>query len=102
MTHTKGPWRVEGTELLDIGDNALAHAVIRSKEERWTALVEIEDPEGEANARLIAAAPELYEALNGLVSEIDLSKLNVRKDFSLLNAHAYAAKALHRVEEGAQ
>lgn len=71
--HTPGPWAINGTEQIpDLTDTGtLRHAVIRSEGERWTALVEIEDKEGEANARLIAAAPELLEALQMIVARID-------------------------------
>ena len=62
-THTPGPWKVTGEELVSVGDQELFHRVIRDEGERWTALVEIEDREGEANAHLIAAAPAMYEAL---------------------------------------
>lgn len=41
---------------------------------------------------------ELLQALKALVGEIDLSKLNVRKDFSLLNAHACATKTIAKAE----
>ena len=41
---------------------------------------------------------EALEALKGLVGEIDLSKLNIRKDFSLINAHAHASKFITKVE----
>ena len=51
-----------------------------------------------ANATLIAAAPAMYEALRVLTSEINLSTLNVRKDFSLMNAHACAVKAILQAE----
>jgi hypothetical protein len=54
--------------------------------------------EDRANATLIAAAPAMYEALKFLTSEIDLSKLNVRKDFSLMNAHAGAIKVILQAE----
>ena len=54
--------------------------------------------EDKANAVLIAAAPAMYEALKFLTSEIDLSKLNVRKDFSLMNAHAWAVKVILQAE----
>ena len=50
------------------------------------------------NAHLIAAAPAMYEALRMLTSEINLSTLNVRKDFSLMNAHACAVKAILQAE----
>lgn len=41
---------------------------------------------------------ELLQALKGLAGCVDLSKLNVRKDFSLLNAHACAMKAIAKAE----
>lgn len=41
------------------------------------------------------ATNPLLRPLQDLVNQIDLSKLNVRKDFSLLNVHACATKALH-------
>lgn len=41
---------------------------------------------------------ELLDALKNLAANIDLSKLNVRKDFSLLNAHAAATKALFKAQ----
>lgn len=50
------------------------------------------------NARLAIAAPELLEACKGLVEVIDLSKLKIRKDFSLINAHAYATKIIAKAE----
>lgn len=40
----------------------------------------------------------LLIALKDLLKEIDLSKLKVRKDFSLLNAHAAATKAILKAE----
>ena len=61
--HTPGPWKVTGEELVSVGDQELFHRVIRDEGERWTALVEIEDREGEANAHLIAAAPAMYALL---------------------------------------
>lgn len=68
--HTPGPWKVTGEELVSVGDQELFHRVIRDEGERWTALVEIEDREGEANARLIAAAPVMYEALQAMLNGI--------------------------------
>ena len=46
-------------------------------------------------AQLQADKAKLVSALKDLCGAIDLSKLNVRKDFSLLNAHACALKAIH-------
>ena len=49
-------------------------------------------------ARLIAAAPDLLQTLKDLAGEINLSKLNIRNDFSLINAHACATKAIAQAE----
>ena len=38
---------------------------------------------------------DLEYALKELCKNIDLSKLKIRKDFSLINAHAYATKLLN-------
>ena len=48
--------------------------------------------------RLRGINAELLEALKGLVGEIQLGKLNIRKDFSLINAHACASKAIAKAE----
>lgn len=94
-THTPGPWNAEGFEITC---------------DRWSTLATVDrgatdmddnvimDSEAEANARLIAAAPEMLETLKLLTARIDLSKLNVSKDFGLMNAHACALKAIARVE----
>jgi hypothetical protein len=47
---------------------------------------------------LHAAAPELLDALLSLTQEIRLSKLNVKSDFSLINAHAGAMKVIKQAE----
>lgn len=63
-THTPGQYRVDGVHLVDdIADEPLPHAVIRDKNERWVALVEITDTEGEANAAFIVRACNAHEEL---------------------------------------
>ena len=74
--HTPGPWKVTGEELVSVGDQELFHRVIRDEGERWTALVEIEDREGEANAHLIAAAPAMYEALQIMVRAANVDEID--------------------------
>ncbi len=54
--------------------------------------------EYDANGRLLAAAPDLLEACRYLVKQIDLSKLNIRRDFSLINGHAAATRAIRKAE----
>lgn len=55
---TPDPWRIEGTELIPgLSDSGpLKHAVIRDANERWVALVEIEDAKGLEIAKSIVNA----------------------------------------------
>lgn len=57
-THTPGPWMVEDGEIVqcDPGDQAIA-SVLYSTED---------DPEADANALLLAAAPDLLAACRTL------------------------------------
>ena len=64
--HTPGPWEID---LESVGIELPGHVPISSKFHTWFAQVvwKMDDdersPRCEANARLIAAAPELLEAL---------------------------------------
>lgn len=92
--HTPGPYKV-------VHDNSIdATYIVPTEPPDSHAIARIyrNHPEYEENAHLIAAAPAMYEALKFLTSEIDLSKLNVRKDFSLMNAHAWAVKVILQAE----
>ena len=70
MNYTPGPWEVSNMHLNEAagGVECLEVYAPNGKHASWVALV-MEEPatgrkaEGEANARLIAAAPELLEAL---------------------------------------
>lgn len=54
--HTPGPWAKYGSIIRDVcgGEDQIAN-------------VNVTDDEGQANAKLIAAAPDLLEALEGLL-----------------------------------
>ena len=62
----------------------------------------------EANARLIAAAPDMYEALKYAKEIIDIAKRYFPKSvtngdkYSLLNLDATISKAIRKAEGGAQ
>ena len=87
--HTPGPWATrEGfsDDTIEIYQKeATFEWPCRPNE---LAIVEAEDAEGRANARLIAAAPELLEALQDMMS--DHQQLNVA---TLEFARAAIAKA---------
>jgi hypothetical protein len=59
--HAPAPWRTGGKYPEDIYANRAGHAIARCVNEQY-------EGECEANARLIAAAPELLEALQMIAS----------------------------------
>lgn len=64
MTFTKGPWRLDYADLgLVLGADGVAIQTAGSN------CLNDFGGEAHANARLIASAPELYEALKALVTE---------------------------------
>lgn len=98
MNHTPGPWATHKTE--GNGGNIPDRLEIVGPEEgrRRSLIASIygfKMPEGQANARLIAAAPELYEALVDLIGFL----FHGKKDrLAILRATAALAKA--RGDEG--
>lgn len=72
-THTPGPWIIE-----EVDDG---QAVISAESKKWIDFARVwvvtdgsTDKEGEANARLIAAAPELLEACLAMIEWDDREK----------------------------
>lgn len=67
--HTPGPWEIErysGGLIQIVGDVR----IVSDDEENVTTVVEAVARGDEANARLIAAAPELLEALQVCIQQI--------------------------------
>lgn len=107
MKHTPGPWRYDdktgdsgGLVVWAEGGDRVARVCWDSCDEQSEALSETEP-----NARLIAAAPELLEALQDAMKLIDVMMPGVRciplQDYAALNntpikARAAIAKATGR------
>jgi hypothetical protein len=77
-THTPGPWSAHG-QAIYAGDTYLAQCWDETSRELHTykdAVGDIPVPsngaEAQANARLIASAPDMLKALRGMVREINL------------------------------
>jgi hypothetical protein len=83
VKHTPGPWKVytakNGGKIIGIGD-AEGGGVTDPNFALWRA-----GKEQQANARLIAAAPDLLAALEGMMALLDAG--------SLYEPQAYAARA---------
>ena len=91
--HTPGPWLVEGRTVYALNDDGY---------NRFSALVQDAHTPGdelEANARLIAAAPELLEALEDIANDyaerfdMDSQSTNPGMKVVVENARAAIAKA---------
>jgi len=68
VKHTPGPWWTNGYNIMaGPNDRNLA-----SRAPGWPTDSPQEREEGKANARLMAAAPEMLEALKRVCSEVDI------------------------------
>ena len=83
LKFTPGVW--ETKPLVNAGPTVMAvnhaRAMVDQHGKRWPTVLHVCDCNSEADARLIAAAPELYEALlnvNRLISEAALTGFNYR------------------------
>ena len=84
VAHTQGAWEIEDITSPDRDDGsvaiggkgwgALAKVVVRMQEDDKNSR------EGEANARLIAAAPDMYEALKRLSAVAESIYVKVSED----------------------
>lgn len=70
MGYTPGPWTWDKNDTAATGatNSLVVRPAGESPHGRWVADVgRLHDPEAEANARLIAAAPDLLKAVRGLL-----------------------------------
>lgn len=102
MSHTPGPWSIY--ETAGNGGNIPARMeVVAPESERAKKLIAniygFKLPEGRANARLIAAAPELYEALEAAYLVLTSQKTRLEEHADAVTL-ARAALAKVRADEG--
>ena len=103
MSHTKGPWKISKVAY-GRGQFNIRAADGRAHGIAGCGAYEHESPEGsftqeemESNARLIAAAPAMFDALKACLKELDAqSEFKTR-----IGAAALASAALRLAEKGA-
>lgn len=104
VQHTAGPWEItcDGAAIVGAGGGTLVAetrrafwANLAAAAAQGSTLAERHLPQVDANARLIAAAPDLLAALESLVSEADLGEVDLTdEDCARLDAARIAiAKA---------
>lgn len=97
MKHTPGPWNDRiGAYELKVGE-AYRRVIQVSEGDCQLAIVNAPDTEGEANAHLIAAAPDLLEALKMIEPYLPIISDHGGSKKLLISAREAIAKA-----EGAQ
>lgn len=109
--HTPGPWLIAGTTIYALtqytGNSDTMRTHLADGINRFSARVSSDNPERDggappeeiqANARLIAAAPELLEALR-LAEDLLSSYLPSHKPASLLNLNVIRAAIAKATQE---
>jgi hypothetical protein len=93
-THTPGPWDVAGTT------HSRKHLTVHAPGMDPVAFVHNGSDRGEADARLVAAAPDMYDALTEVLAEI--SRINAAAGHTVFNptATSMARAALGKAEGG--
>jgi hypothetical protein len=94
--HTPGPWKIHHNighknELGIIADNAPCIIAIMGNQKEWPK-------EAEANANLIAAAPELLEACKFFIELYDESQSNSDKSYAADSGAELISAAIAKAE----
>lgn len=90
MEYTKGPWEVRpgyGLLMSEIGPRERAVATVWTKKQATTQegkSTTAPDAVGEANAQLIAASPEMYEALKAISMILLVTEYSVEERIKLI------------------
>ena len=79
MSHTPGPWKVAENLFGNTASyEVYANVETKSGKGGYTRICQITPRDQKANARLIAAAPELLEALEAMVEMVEMNGLGKR------------------------
>jgi len=79
MAHTPGPWKVAENLFGNTASyEVYANVETKSGKGGYTRICQITPRDQKANARLIAAAPELLEALEAMVEMVEMNGLGKR------------------------
>ena len=70
MTHTPGPWTAEPPGIYGYGADDDKYWAVQTEDERIALVVTDPDEEGQADAQLIATAPNLLDALKKAKDEL--------------------------------
>lgn len=95
--HTEGPWLREGNTVYALMHFRWFKGVEQFKNRFWASVYkdkDVSEEEREANARLMAAAPELLEALNECADRLQIHMTHTED----LIAHMKACKAIAKAE----
>lgn len=95
--HTPGPWRMSADSDETMNP---AFLITESNTTDWPSIVA--EVNGEANARLIAAAPDLLEALKSVQAAIyidDAGQLRLTRSFDESVLDAAIARATHKEQK---
>ena len=88
MKYSKGDWKVIKDDFRRIYIDTPTRSV---------ASIQRQSTEDEANARLIAAAPDMYEALKELIDHMTLPQNDIHRPY-LADVKRLAIKALAKAE----
>ena len=93
--HTPGPWAVDSGEALNVrAPHGGIVAQLHHLKGRHGMGGRLPGGEAVANARLIAAAPELLEALHQLIVVIGLTAIKYKSDLDILQEAVDEARAV--------
>ncbi len=82
--HTPGPWRINGSVITAQGDMKLTVAIVPCKADArpLADAAAVSFAQRDANARLIAAAPELIEACRVCATALTVTQFNQGRDMA--------------------